>query len=67
MKVNEKGTLATDIERPLNSNFSPTAGNTRARKIHFNRPFLYILCDKYTDSILFIGRFSDPAKNKITR
>lgn len=58
IEVNEGGTeaaAATAIIMKATAVF--------ANSIFFNRPFLFAIKEKYTGTILFIGRVMDPTKN----
>lgn len=59
IKVDEEGAeaaAATSVSMELTSAAGPFY-------INFNRPFLFAIKEKYTGTILFIGRVMDPTKN----
>jgi len=58
IEVNEEGTEAAAVTAVI---MKATA--VLAKSIFFNRPFLFAIREKYTGTILFIGRVMDPTKN----
>lgn len=59
IRVNEEGTEAGTATQMLS--FGRTAGPQPFR-MTVDRPFYFLICDNFTDTILFIGRIADPGK-----
>ncbi|WP_257287831.1 serpin family protein, partial [Endozoicomonas sp. SESOKO2] len=58
IEVNENGTRAAAVTR-ISTTRGGGGGNQR-KSIQFNRPFLYVLHNKLTNRIIFIGQILDP-------
>lgn len=55
VKVDETGTEAAAA-----TGVSSGAGSARPGEFHIDRPFVFVIRDRLTDSILFVGRVDDP-------
>ncbi|MBN9122230.1 MAG: hypothetical protein J0I06_24340 [Planctomycetes bacterium] len=61
VEVNEEGTEAAAATGAI---FSPTAAPAPPKPKYFraDHPFLYLIRDHKTASVLFVGRLSEPTK-----
>lgn len=57
--MNEKGTQAGAVSGLLSQ--PPPLNTTSAPHAHFNRPFLLLLWEVTTQSLLFLGKVVNPA------
>lgn len=54
IKVNERGTEAVAVS-------TVSMGESAIERVFANRPFLYLIMDKETQTVLFLGRILDPS------
>lgn len=57
VEVNEEGTEAAAVTALI----APVRSFIQPIRFHCNRPFLFLIRDKDTHSILFMGAYKDPA------